>query len=235
MKLSNNRRGTDPAAHNGQSKEQTLSILERENITAQPASPAKLSRPGVKHRLILRILSILLLITLIFALVRLSTVLSTSNDQLLVRLGNQGAAIVDLRQSLPISPSLFGANVFPEASTSSVDRAYTGFMSYSPPIANGLQNAQIQLLRFPGGSWGEEHLLSYDQLNAFSTLLSQVGAEGMIQASLSGPVGHSGNSVASLANRANLAGNWVDSINNPHTTFPTSNYPHPPFHPTHFS
>src|SRR5258708_28791982 len=115
MKLSNNRRGTDPAAHNGQSKEQTLSILERENIAAQPASPAKLSRPGVKHRLILRILSILLLITLIFALVRLSTVLSTINDHLLVRLGNQGTRILDLRQSIPINPSLLGAKIFPAA------------------------------------------------------------------------------------------------------------------------
>jgi hypothetical protein len=234
MKLSNNPSGTDPAAHNGQSKEQTLSILERENLTTQPASPAKLSRPGVKHRRILRVLSVILLITLIFALVRLSTVLSTSNDQLLVRLGNQGTAIVDLRQSLPISPYLFGANVFPEANTSSVDRAYTGFMSYSPPIANGLQNAHINLLRFPGGTWSEDHLLSYDQLNAFSTLLSQVGAEGMVQARLSGLIGNGLHNLASMTARANLAGRWVDYMNNPHSNQRTGKFAHAPFHPIKF-
>src|SRR5258708_38631226 len=113
MKHSNNQSGTDPAAYNGQSKEQTLSILERENIAAQPAPPAKLSRPGGKPRLIPRILSILLLITLIFALVRLSTALSTSNDHLLARLANQGTAIADMLHRLPLSPSLSGATVFP--------------------------------------------------------------------------------------------------------------------------
>ena len=235
MKLSNNPSGTDPAAHNGQSKEQTLSTQEWEDLTARPSFPSrKSSQSPVKHRLILRILSILLLITLIFALVRLSTVLSTSNDQLLVRLGNQGTAIVDLRQSLPISPYLFGANMFPEANTSSVDQEYTGFMNYSPPIANGLQNAHIKLLRFPGGTWGEEHLLSYDQLNAFSTLLSEVGAEGMIQARLSGPIGNGLHNLASMTARANLAGNWVDYMNNPHSSLRTGKYAHAPFHPIKF-
>ena len=235
MKLNDNPSGTDPAAHNGQSKEQTLSRLERENLTAQPSFPSRRSSQSpVKHRRVLRALNIPVLITLIFALVRLSMILSASNDQLLVRLGNQGTDIVDLRQSLPISPYLFGANVFPEATTSSVDQAYTGFMSYSPPIANGLQNARIKLLRFPGGGWSEEHLLSYDQLNAFSTLLSQAGAEGMVQARLSGPVGHSGNYVASLVNRVNLAGNWVDYMNNPHSSFRTGKYAHAPFHPIRF-
>src|SRR5258708_12484906 len=97
-------------------------------------------------------------------------------------------------------------------------------MSYSPAITTGLRSARLTLLRFPGGGWGDEHLLSYDQLNAFSVLLSQVGAEGMVQGRLSGPVGHSGNYVALLVNRANLAGNWGHYINNPLRTLPTGKY-----------
>src|SRR5207302_6238735 len=113
-----------------------------------------------------RIVSVILALLLIFFLVPLSTILSAANDQLLVRIGNQGTALIDLRQGLPISPYLLGTNVFPEANTSSVDQDYSGFMNYSSTIANGLQKAHIKLLRFPGGAWGEEHLLSYDQLNA---------------------------------------------------------------------
>src|SRR5256885_14101015 len=165
MKLSDNPSGTDSAARNGQSEEQTLSLLERATLTAPPASPAKLSRPGVKRRRILRIMSVILLITLIFALVRLSTVLSGGDDELVVRIGNQQTALVDLRQSSPISPYLFGANVFPKITSNSADQRSSGFMSYSPPITSGLRNAHINLLRFPGGDWGEAHLLSYDQLN----------------------------------------------------------------------
>jgi len=96
MKLSDNPSGTDSAARNGQSEEQTLSLLERANLTAPPASPAKLSRPGVKRRRILRIMSVILLITLIFALVRLTSILSATDDQLRLSLGSQGTALVDL-------------------------------------------------------------------------------------------------------------------------------------------
>src|SRR2546421_8998367 len=218
-----------------QSEEQTTSTQGWEGFTSQPISPfRRFSRPFVRHRRPLRIMGILLLVMLIFALVRLSMILSAADDQLLVKIGNQGTATVDLRQSLPISPYLFGVNVFPEKNTSSVDQNYSGFMSYSPPVANGLQNAHIKLLRFPGGSWGEEHLLSYNQLNAFSALLSQVGAEGMVQVHLSGPVGHSGQYLASLTNRANQAGDWVDYMNNLQSTLRTGKYAHAPFHPIKF-
>jgi hypothetical protein len=215
-------------AQEGRNEEQTTSIQGWEAFTARPISPF------VKYRRVLRIMSIILLITLIFALVRVSSILSAAHDQLLVRIGNQGMALVDLRQGSPISPYLFGANVFPEANTSSVDQGYTGFMNYGPPITSGLRNAQLNLLRFPGGTWGEGHLLSYDQLSAFSTLLSQVGADGMIQARLSGPVGHSGNYVALLANRATLAGDWVDYMNNPQSSLRKGKYAHAPFHPIKF-
>ncbi len=210
------------------------SIQERENLTEQPTSPLRLSQPFVRHRRLFRIVSILLLILLIFSLVHVSTILSGADDQLLVRIGNQGTATLDLRQSLPISPYLFGANVFPEANTNSVDQEYSGFMSYGPPVTKGLQNAQIKLLRFPGGTWGEDHILSYDQLNAFSALLSSVGAEGMIQVRLSGPVGYSVQNLASLIDRANLAGRWVDYMNNPQSQWRTGKYAHAPFHPIKF-
>ncbi len=193
-------------------------------------SPLRVSQPFVRYRRLFRIVGILLLVLLIFLLVHVSTIVTAANDQLLVRIGNQGTATVDLRQSLPISPYLFGVNVFPEENTSSVDQNNTGFMSYSPPITNGLQNAHIQLLRFPGGTWGEDHLLSYDQLNAFSVLLSQVGAEGMIQASLSRPTGNNAHSVASLLDRANLAGRWVDYMDNLKSPWRTGKYAHSPFH-----
>jgi hypothetical protein len=230
MKRNHDRSGTVPVAYAGQGEAETAPGLERENLPAQPASPARLTRPDARRRRTLRIMSIILLIALLLALVRLSSVSSATDDQLLVRLGSQGTATVDLRQSLPISPYLFGANVFPEMYTSSVDHSSTGFMSYGPPITSGLRNAQIDLLRFPGGTWGEEHLLSYDQLNAFSILLSEVGADGMIQAQLTGITG----SQTSLTDRASLAGRWVDYMNNPRSYLRKGKYAHAPFHPIKF-
>jgi hypothetical protein len=181
-----------------------------------------------------RTLIILLVILLVFATVRFSSVWSATSDQLLVRLGNQSTVVVDLRQSFPISPYLLGANTFPQINTSSIDQEYNGFMSYDPPIVNGLKNAHIKMLRFPGGNWSEEHLLSFDQLNAFSALLSQVGAEGMVQAHLSNTVSNTGPSLSRLQDRVALAGNWVDYMNNPHSSFRTGKYANAPFHPIKF-
>ena len=234
MKLDHDPNETVSAAYEGQSEEETQPSLKRVTLPAQPAPPMRVSRPRVKRHRILRIMSIILLIALIFALVRLISSVSATDDQLLVRLGDQGTATVDLRQSLPISPYLFGANVFPELYTGSLDQNNTGFMSYGPAIIAGLRNAQINLLRFPGGGWGEEHLLSYDQLNAFSVLLSQVGAEGMIQARLSGPIGNVPLNLASLTARADLAGSWVDYMNNVHSNQRTGKYAYAPYHPIKF-
>jgi len=223
-----------PAVHDGQSEEQTLSTLARENLAAQRASPSRLSRPRGKRRRILLATNIILPIALIFALVRLTSILSATDDQLRLSLGGQGTALVDLRQSSTISPYLFGANVFPKIASDSVDQRYSGFMSYSPPITSGLRNARINLLRFPGGSWGEEHLLSYDQLNDFSVLLSEVGADGMIQVPLTGPTGTSTHVLASLTDRVNQAGRWVDYMNNPHSSLRTGKYANAPFYPIKF-
>ena len=234
MVFSDNPNRSVSTAQEGQNEVQTASTQGWKGRPARPISTAGLARPFVRHRRLLRIMSVLLLIMLIFTLVRLSTMLRPANDQLLVQIGNQGTAIVDLRQNLPISPYLFGANAFPEINTSSVDHAYTGFMSYSPPITNGLQSAGFKLLRFPGGGWGEEHLLSYNQLNAFSTLLSQVGAEGMIQAQLAGPSKQNVQGPATLEDRVHLAGQWVDYMNNPRSSLRTGRYAHAPFHPIKF-
>src|SRR5579859_7735615 len=128
MKLDHDPNETVPAAYDEQSEQgDTEPKLKRVNLRGQPVSPVRLPQPRVKRRRILRIMSMILLIALIFALVRLIAILSATDDQLLVQIGNQGTAIVDLRQSLPISPYLLGANVFPEFNTNSVDQV-NGFM-----------------------------------------------------------------------------------------------------------
>ena len=187
---------------------------------------ARSSPSAKKRRRLLGSIIVILLVMLIFASVRVSTIASVSNDQLQVRIGNQQTATVDLRQSLPISPYLYGVNVFPEAGTNSVDKAFSGFMDYTPPIINGLSNANVKLLRFPGGEWGEQHILSIQQLNDFSALLNEIGADGMIQARLSGP--------ANLSQRVALAGQWVDYMNNPHSSLRTGANARAPYHPIKF-
>jgi len=185
-------------------------------------------RPPVakKRRWVLGVVIVLLLVMLIFATLRMSIIATDSNDQLQVNIGNQQTAIVDLRQALPISPDLFGVNVFPETGTNSVDKTFSGFMDYSSKIIDGLTNINVKLLRFPGGEWGEQHTLSLQQLNDFSALLNQVGADGMVQARLSG--------AADLTQRVNLAGQWVDYMNNPHSPLRTGANAHAPFHPIKF-
>ncbi len=208
---------------------QVGSVLGWKELAARRDSPVRKGR-----RRILFIVTALLLLMLVFATVRLGSVGSASADQLLLRIGDQQAGLVDLRQAQPISPYLFGANVFPKSGSSSVDRPYTGFMSYDAPVSTGLRDANIRLLRFPGGNWGENqnHILSYDQLNDFSTLLNQVDAEGMIQARLASPIDGT-KTVADLATRANFAGRWVDYMNNRQSDLRTGKYAQAPFHPVH--
>src|SRR5258708_26420589 len=171
MKLDHDPNETVPSAYAGQSADETEPSLKRVHLPAQPAFPTRVTRPRVKRHRILRLMSLLLLIALLFALVRLIASVSATDDQLLVRLGSQGTATVDLRQSLPISPYLFGANVFPELYTSSADHS-SGFMSYGPAITTGLRSAHLHLLRFPGGGLGAGLILSYVQITAFRLLPS---------------------------------------------------------------
>lgn len=186
-----------------------------------------------KRRRLLALMCVLLLILLIFAGVRFSTIFSSTDAQLSILIGNQQVATVDLRQHLPISNDLFGANVGPQIGSSSQDNA-TGTMYYSPALTTGLRDAQIGLLRFPGGSWGESHYLSLDQLRDFATLLDEVNADGMMQARLSGPIHGSFPALTSLAQRASIAGDWVDFMNNAHSYLRVGNYAHVAYHPVKF-
>ncbi|HLQ28763.1 MAG TPA: glycoside hydrolase family 44 protein [Ktedonobacteraceae bacterium] len=202
-----------------------------------PLQQASLSTQGrvgrQRQRRILAIGSVLLLIMLIFAAVRVVQSTSASNDQLLVHIGNQQVVTLDLREALPINPALLGVNIFPPSSTSSKDAA-SGFMDYSPPLTAGLINAHIKLLRFPGGNWGEQHYLSLDQLSAFSALLQQTDANGMVQARLSGPIGSNFTELTNVTNRANVAGQWVDFLNNAHSDQRIARYARAPYHPVKF-
>ena len=176
------------------------------------------------------ILSTLLLVMLILAAVRVTSVASGNTDELVLKVGGQQQALIDLRQSLPISPYLFGVNVFPEEQTEDALNQFSGFMSYGSQVVNGLKNAGIKLLRFPGGSWGEakplqNHVLSYEQLYDFSNLLYQTGAEGMIQARLSCPLDNKNSGLFNcLEQRANLAGRWVDFMSNPKSDLRTKQF-----------
>jgi hypothetical protein len=216
------------------------SAQDRKTPGTQGTPPSRRSKSKDRRRLF-TILSILLLVTLILAAVRVTSVASGNNDQLVLKIGDQQQALIDLRQSIPISPYLFGVNVFPKVGTSSVDSVngnFTGFMSYDPAIVDGLKNAGIKLLRFPGGSWGEDqpnqnHILSLKQLSEFSTLLYEVGADGMIQARLSNPIDATGKPVT-LAERANLAGRWVDFMSNPRSDLRTGEFAHVQIHPIKF-
>jgi hypothetical protein len=189
-----------------------------------------------RHRPILAFVSIVLLIMLILTAVRASTVASGADDILQVQVGDQQTAQVDLRQSFPVSPYLMGTNVFPEARTSSLDKPFSGFMPYTSLITSDMQSMHMQLLRFPGGDWGETHVLSLDQMSKFSQLLIDTHAQGMMQAHLSGPVpDQTGDPqphgvTADVSTRANLAGRWVDYMNNPKSSQRTGAHANDPYH-----
>jgi hypothetical protein len=180
--------------------------------------PSSRKTKGRVRRRIFAITSVALLVAIIFAVVRVASVASGTNDQLTLTVGGQQSALIDLRQSIRISPDLFGVNVFPEVGSNSVEANFTGFMNYGPEVSNGLRDAGVNLLRFPGGSWNEKHILSYDQLYKFSQLLYATGAQGMIQARISDPIDkYTRNS--NVHDRALLAGHWVDFMSNPKSNF----------------
>jgi len=175
------------------------------NVRAMPGRQPK------KRNTRLKLLLLLIVVALIVAAVRVAANLYTANSTLTVQVGGQQSGQIDLNQSFAISPFLLGSNVFPRAGTSSKDQAGSGFMSYDQQVILGLQSARIKLLRFPGGNWGEEHTLSHEQLDDFSKLLNQVGAQGIMQVQLSDP-----NDVTpvSLQTRATRAALLVDYMNN---------------------
>jgi len=186
-------------------------------------------RKGPEQRKPRRVLPFILLVAaLIIATVVVTSDYQRANSALAVQVGDQQAVQIDLNQSLPISPYLLGSNVFPKAGTSSQDQAKSGFMSYDQQVVQGLRSSKVKLLRFPGGNWGEEHTLSAEQLNAFSDLLNQVGAEGFMQAQLSDP-----NDITAvpLETRASRAALLVDYMNNKQSIQRTGANAKAPFHP----
>src|ERR1700730_2756310 len=86
--------------------------------------PSSRRAKGHARRRIFAITSILLLIAIVFSVVRVASVAAGTNDQLTLTIGSQQSALIDLRQSVPISPNLYGVNVFPEAGTNSIEANY---------------------------------------------------------------------------------------------------------------
>jgi len=201
-------------------------------VQSRPTSPPLPARPPApkpkKRSHWLRNLALLALLVLLLAGgVGIAAQAYTASNEFQVRIGNQQLALIDLRESVPVSADLLGANVFPEEGTSSQDAPLNGFMSYNAAITNGLQSAHIKLLRFPGGAWGEQHTYSYQQLNDFAALLNAIHGDGMIQAQLTGPGAQSD----SLATRASQAGLVVDYMNNQHSSQRAGKNAGAPFHP----
>ncbi len=199
--------------------------------------PTQRVRPRrVRRSRVLACVSILLLILLIFAAIRVSTIASGADDAFTIHVGDQQSATLDLRQSIPISPYLRGTNVFPADHTSSLDRPFSGFMPYTSLISSDLHDMNVQLLRFPGGNWGETHVLSTDQMSKFSQLLIDTHAQGMMEAHLSGPVADQlgnpqpDNVTADINTRANQAGRWVDYMNNHKSDQRAGAHQNDPFH-----
>jgi hypothetical protein len=159
----------------------------------------------------MKLLLLLIVGALVIAAVRVAANLYTADTTLIVQVGGQQTGQIDLNQSFAISPYLLGSNVFPRAGTNSKDQAGSGFMSYDQQVILGLQSAGIKLLRFPGGNWGEQHTLSHQQLDDYSELLNQVGAQGIMQVQLSDPIDKT---PVPLQTRATRAALLVDYMNN---------------------
>lgn len=199
-------------------------------------TPRHTSSGQSMRRKLLTAMSVLFLIALTFAALRVGSVASDSNDSLQIRIGSQQGATLDLRQvqSSPISQYLLGTNIFPLVNTNSEDGVSKGFMkSYTPFVSSNLRDMHVKLLRYPGGTWGEDHILSHSQLDDFSRMLIQTGSDGMLQAHITGPVGGKPTQLTTnVASGATFAGSWVDYMNNPHSTQRTDT--NAPFHPVKF-
>ncbi len=212
-------------------------MQQNDGIGWKDLAPRRVPPDRARRRNILALLSVLFLVALIFAALRFSAIASGSDDQLQLRIGSQQGATIDLRQvsATPISPYLLGANVFPLANTSSIDRVSSGFMNYTPFMGTSLRDMHVKLLRYPGGNWGEQHVLTPiqpAQLDSFSKMLNDTGSDGMLQVHISGPIGGNPQGIDTVAGGADLASNIVAYMNikgNAQRTDPKA-----PFHPVKF-
>lgn len=193
-----------------------------------------IQRPGQRPRkrnTRWKILLLLLACVLVTTTALITANLLRASTTLSVQVAGQPAGQVDLNQSFALSPYLLGSNAFPQTGTSAKDPAGKGFMSYDQQVTLGLQAAGIKLLRFPGGNWGEQHTLSTKQLNDFSNLLNQVGAEGFMQVQLSDPLDRT---PVPLQTRATRAALLVDYMNNSKSIQRLGANANAPFHPVKF-
>ena len=220
------------ANRNGSSA--TVPPTKTDSLSWKHLSP-KPARSHKTRNVILVVMSLLILASLLFAALRVTEVASATDDLISIRVGNQQAATLDLRQGSPISPYLFGTNVFPEAGTSSYDQFSSGFANNTSFVVSGLKNMHIGLIRYPGGNWGEDHVLNPSQLDDFSKLLNETGSEGMLQAHISGPIKGQPTSLVAgdITSGAQLAGSWVDYMNNPKSIQRNGNK-NIPYHPVKF-
>lgn len=196
------------------------------------AQRSAMSPKGKGRRGIVTAVTVILLVMVVLAGIRVYAGYSATDDQFQVHLGD-ASTTVDLRQSFAISPNLFGVNVFPKANSSSLDKNFDGFMNYTPLVINDLKGMNINMLRYPGGAWGEQHVLSYKQLDDLSTVLNQTGAQGMVQVRLGPIMTNTGDQkkYTDLAFRANQAGLWVDYMDNCKSRQRIGITPNPPCHP----
>jgi hypothetical protein len=169
-----------------------------------------------------RSLLLILAGTLIIGATLLAADVFKSTYTLTVQIPDQAQTRIDLNQGLTLSPYLLGSNVFPMLGTTSKDPGGQGFMSYAPQVVSGLRSAGVKLLRFPGGDVDEQHTLSSQQLDAYSNLLNQVGAEGFMQVQLSDPLDKT---PVPLTTRATRAALLVDYMNNRQSIQRSANAP----------
>src|SRR5436309_11184159 len=91
-------------------------------------TPALTPYPAPRRHLLRTVLIGALLVTLIASAVAAGALAYSVGNQVSVRIGNQQPALIDLRQSLPISPYLLGTNVFLASGTLATDQVSSGFM-----------------------------------------------------------------------------------------------------------
>ncbi len=209
-------------------------MQHNESLGWKDLAPKRVPPDRGRRRNIITLLSVVFLIALIFAALRLGAIASGSDDTLQLHIGSQQGAIIDLRQvsASPISPYLLGTNVFPLTGSNSIGEVSSGFMSYTSFMGTNLRDMNVKLLRYPGGKWGDDHVLSFAQLDDFSRILNQTGSDGMLQAHITGPIKGNPIGIADVAGGANYAGGIVDYMNNKHSTQRTN--PKAPFHPVKF-
>ncbi len=80
------------------------------------------------------------------------------SNKVTVSVGSEVLATLSYSRTVPINQMTRGLNVFPAYGTKADDGA-EGFMSYSARVADLLKKADVRLLRFPGGDWGDQHTL----------------------------------------------------------------------------